>query len=422
MKSSTLRASLSWSLAGNVYYAATQWLMLVIIAKWGSTSMVGQFSLCLAVVTPIMTLTNLQLRVVQATDTQNQYAFRDMMGLRLLSIVVAAILAEGAVLIFHYDRDTTVLLWLVWLAKAVEGASDVSQGVFQKYDRMKLVAMSKIVKGTLVVPAFIFALVLYKNLIFAAVGWGLMWFISFLAFDLPMTKKYETLRLRIQLKSSYRLMKICLPLGIVFMLTSLNTNIPRLFIEKSSGVEQLGIFSALTYLLVAGSTIVSALGQAATNRLAVCLDRHDYNRFYRLIFKLMAMGFALGLAGIAASVFGGEHILSILYTDEYAHYSDVFIIVTIAGLIDYIAVFTGYGLSATKRFGVQPYLGLLWTIAIIAACGFMIPLFGILGAAYSLAISSLVRLAAQWLALRAITRKMQVNYDKKLVNVHEAIV
>jgi len=422
MNISTLRSSLSWSLVGNLYYAAAQWLMLVIIAKLGSTAMVGQFSLCLAVVTPIMTLTNLQLRIVQATDTQNRYSFRDMMGLRILTIIISAVMAEGAILIFGYDLQTSLVLWFILLAKAVESASDVSQGVFQKNDNMKEVAISKIIKGTLVIPAFVLILYLHGDLVLAVLGWMIMWIVSLFAYDLPKTRKYEPLRPRINVKESYRLAKICLPLGIVFMLTSLNMNIPRFFIERSAGIEQLGIFSAVTYLLVAGSTIASALGQAATNKLARHLDRLEFGTFYRLIYKLMIMGVTLGLIGIAAASLAGSWLLSLLYTPEYAHFADVFIIVTVAGLIDYVAVFCGYGLSATKRFGVQPYLGLTWTVSITLACAMLIPVFGAMGAAYSLVISSLVRLVVQWIALRAITGKMKENSKGELANIYEATV
>lgn len=422
MKISTLKRSLSWSLVGNIYYAAAQWLMLVVIAKFGSTTMVGQFSLCLAVVTPIMTFTNLQLRIVQATDTKNRYTFRDMMGLRLLMILVSAILAQGAIIIFHYGVKTTIVLWLILAAKAAESASDVSHGVFQKHDNMKAMAISKIIKGTVVIPIFYAILQTSHSLIWSVFGWMLSWLISLLAYDIPKTRQYEPVWPNIHLKKSFRIARICLPLGIVFMLTSLNTNIPRIFIEHSVGIEELGLFSAISYLFVAGGTVISAMGQAATYRLAKSLDDYEFGRFYKLIYKLMGIGLVLGISGIAIVGIAGKPILALLYTPEYANYSNVFLIVTIAGLIDYIAGFSGYGLSATKKFTVQPYLGLIWTAAVFIACYFFIPVYGVKGAAYSLVLSSLVRLIVQWVALRLITDKMQKKSERELVVVHESTI
>lgn len=422
MKFGSLRRSLSWSLIGNVYFAAAQWLLLVVIAKFGSAAMVGQFSICLAIVTPIMTLTNLQLRVVQATDTQNQYMFRDLMGLRLLTIVVSVLLALIAVFAFGYDSETAMVLGFVLLAKAVESASDVSHGVFQKHENMRALAISKIIKGTIAIPVFAAILQTSGSLVWAAFGWMVSWLISLFIYDLPKTKRYEAVFPRIRWKECLRVVKICLPLGIVFMLTSLNTNIPRFFIERSVGVEQLGLFTAVSYLLVAGSTVVSALGQAATFRLAKSLDDKEFGHFYRLTYKLMGLGLAMGLLGIAAAAVAGKTILTLLYTAEYAQYSTVFLIVTVAGLIDYVAVFGGYGLSATKKFGVQPYLGLIWTAAVIVSCFFLVPAYGVEGAAYSLVVSSFVRLVAQWIALRLITSKMRKVSNRERVILHETIV
>jgi O-antigen/teichoic acid export membrane protein len=65
-----------------------------------------------------------------------------------------------------------------------------------------------------------------------------------------------------------RLVKVALPLGIVAMLMSFNANVPRYFIEHYLGERELGIFAAMAYLMVVGGTVVGALGQSASPRLA----------------------------------------------------------------------------------------------------------------------------------------------------------
>ena len=97
----SLRANFSWTLVGNVVYAACQWGMLTVLAKLGSPEAVGQFSLGLAVGAPVMMLANLQLRGIQATDARREYAFGDYLALRLLTtalaygVIVALALSAG---------------------------------------------------------------------------------------------------------------------------------------------------------------------------------------------------------------------------------------------------------------------------------------------------------------------------------------
>lgn len=92
LKPMTLRHNLSWTFAGNVVYGACQWGMLVVLAKLGSPEIVGQFTLGFAVTAPVLMFTNLQLRLVQATDAKHQYLFGDYCGLRLISTHIFIIL------------------------------------------------------------------------------------------------------------------------------------------------------------------------------------------------------------------------------------------------------------------------------------------------------------------------------------------
>src|SRR5580704_15153177 len=80
-----LRVAFSWTLAGNVIYAACQFGMLSALAKLGNPSVVGQYALALAVAAPVFMLTNLQLRGVQSTDAKHEYDFPDYFTLRVIS-------------------------------------------------------------------------------------------------------------------------------------------------------------------------------------------------------------------------------------------------------------------------------------------------------------------------------------------------
>jgi hypothetical protein len=81
----SLKANFSWTLAGNVFYAMSQWGMLVIIAKLGTPETVGKFSLGLAIVGPILEFANLRLRQIQATDAKREYLFGHYFALRLFT-------------------------------------------------------------------------------------------------------------------------------------------------------------------------------------------------------------------------------------------------------------------------------------------------------------------------------------------------
>src|SRR5437879_8086330 len=85
----SLRRNVAWALAGNVGYSACQWGVLASVAKLGTPADVGRFALGLALTAPIITLANLHLRIIAATDARGDYPFAVYFSLRLVMTALA---------------------------------------------------------------------------------------------------------------------------------------------------------------------------------------------------------------------------------------------------------------------------------------------------------------------------------------------
>lgn len=178
-----------------------------------------------------------------------------------------------------------------------------------------------------------------------------------------------------------KLALLSLPLGIVTMLNSLNTNIPRYFLEKSFGERELGIFAAMAYLMVFGTTVISALGQSASPRLAKHFAANDLSGFRILLLKLISLGIFCGIAGIIIVYFFGKDLLTLLYSSEYAIYSDVLILIMVASSLSYISSFLGVAMTSARHFKIQLPITLLSFVVIIVTSFTLIPDIGLKGAA-----------------------------------------
>lgn len=119
-----LRRNVSWAFAGNLVYAGTQWLILVVLAQLAAPAAVGQFALGMAIAAPAILLANLQLRVVLATDARDEHAWADYLGLRLSGTAVALVVI-AAIALIGYRGDSARVICLVAAAKAVEAVSDL---------------------------------------------------------------------------------------------------------------------------------------------------------------------------------------------------------------------------------------------------------------------------------------------------------
>ena len=187
-----------------------------------------------------------------------------------------------------------------------------------------------------------------------------------------------------------KLFRLALPLGTVMMLISLNTSIPRYFVEHFLGERDLGIFASLAYVQVAGMTVVGALGQSASPRLSRLFAARDWNGFRAFTGKLIGIGVGIGVAGVVVALVAGRQILTLLYSAEYAAEMDVFLWIMLASGLGYVGSFLGYAVTATRKYNLfmLPY-GTQTIVALICSV-WLISGFGLIGASWVLCVVSLV--------------------------------
>jgi O-antigen/teichoic acid export membrane protein len=390
----SLRANFSWTFVGNVVYAACQWAMLVVLAKLGSPEVVGQFALGLAITAPIIMLTNLQLRAVQATDAQRAYPFGDYLSLRLAMTPLALLVIAGVTSVSGYGWQTSLVILTLGLAKVFESISDVFYGLLQQHEQMDRIARSMMVKGPLSLIALAAAVALTGTIVWGAAALAAVWALRLFTYDIPSgaavlraahaaDDEMESMRPTWQWRRLARLMWLALPLGCVMMLGSLVTNIPRYFIERFQGTHELGIFAAMAYIVVAGTTVVDALGQAVSPRLSRQYAAGEIGAFRVLVAKVLGISALLGAVGVLLSLLVGRQALILLYRPEYAQHLDVFIWIIVAAGLGYLASVFGYAMTAARLFTIQVPIYLASIVAVTVGCAVLVPGHGLLGAAWA---------------------------------------
>lgn len=410
VKPLTLRRNFSWTFAGNIVYVSCQWGMLAVIAKLGSPEMVGQFTLGLAVTAPIMMFSNLQLRAIQATDTKQEYLFGDYLGLRLIATGLATLMIFGIAWKSGYRWDTTLVVLALGLAKAVDSINDVFSGLIQQHERMDLIAISSMMRGLLALSLLAIGVYFTHSVFWGTLGLSVASAIVLVGYDIPsgaLMFRDSASRLDPASKPSTwdplkpdwhwgrlkQLLWLSLPLGFTMMLISLNTNIPRYFIERYLGERELGLFAAISYSMVAANMVVGALGQSASPRLAKYYTAGNSHAFRTLLLKLVGIGLSIGVVGILVVKIGGKEILTILYRPEYAQpqYLEILLLLMVSTAIGNVSSFLGYGMTAIRYFSVQMPLSILVTGISALSCYWLIPNMGLRGAAIALLIGVIVQ-------------------------------
>jgi O-antigen/teichoic acid export membrane protein len=399
---------------------------LVVLAKVGNPEMVGQYGLAMAVATPILALSSLQLRAVLTTDVREKVPFGEYLGFRLVTTVLSLLIIGAVPFVMHYRRDSAIVVLIIGVGQALEVLSDLYWGRMQFYDHMDRIAKSMIARAVLGLGALGATVYLTKSVIWGAVALVLARAVVLIGYDINkrtqlaprnvdqeqaqqvIAAKKDALRPRWNWSTQSELFRTSITLGVIAMLVSLLPNIPRYFIQGSLGERALGIFTATAFLVSSGSLIVNALGQSAFVRLAKHYGAADVAGFTSLLLKLLGIAAVLGLGGIGVAVFFGHMLLTLLYRPEYAEHTDVLIAMMVGGAMTYVSGLMASAVTSARCFARQiPVLATAVGAAALASM-ILVPKYGLLGAAFAVIITSTVLSAGEvvllWYVLSNVNR------------------
>ncbi|WP_106381356.1 hypothetical protein [Abditibacterium utsteinense] len=422
-------------IAGNIIYAACQWGMLSAIAKIGSAESVGEFALALAITSPVFLFSNLSLRSVQVTDIKRQFGFSDYISLRWITIVLSFLVLFTFPIALSLSQSTFLIVIAMAFTKMGDSISDIVYGSLQNERRMDRIAISRIMQGLIQLASLAITFYFTKSLLLAVTTMALSSIAITLTYDifslhamLPVsdheahtkvmvrsrwTQGLSSLRIRWEFESIRTLAIIALPLGVVAFLDVLVLNIPRYYIDHFGGKAELGYYSAISYIMISGGTVISAVAESVRPQLAVYFSTNR-NLFINLLAKLLLISFLIGIFGVIVALCFGRTLLGALYNEEYAQHSHLFAWVMVTAAVWYSSTFLTTSIVATRVFTALTPLLLLTTSATALSCALLVPSYGMLGGAWAACIGMVTRLLGGVFILVAIARQR----DKEPGKIH----
>jgi len=404
------RKKLSWSLGGNIVYALSQWAIITIIARFGSVEDLGIYSLGLAITAPIVLFFSFQLRTIVATDRKNEYDFSQYYGGRIIHLTLSYFIIIPVAFLYSNDLKTIMVIILMGLVKYFEALSDICMGFFQKKSRIDLIGKSQFNRG---IFSIVFVGILYipsQDIIISILGLLFVMILRLVFYDIKHLKSYVNVSPVFD-QSSLQLMKLGLPLGITSLISSLNTNIPRYYLDYFVGIEYVGIFSALYYVLIASNMLITPITLLAAPKIANAYNQKTTKSFLNINIQLFVFSLITFLIVITPILFQGELILTILYGESYAVYERTFIIISYSLLFGFLVAFLSLSTIAARKIKIQPLVNLITLIVTLVAGYFLISLHGIEGAAWTILISRFIQ------AILYFCLFLFIIYRKKLENV-----
>ncbi len=400
--------SVAWTVSGTLIFALSQWAVVALSAKLAGASGLGQFTFAGAVVAPILAFAQVQLRAVLATDARYETRLRDFLEVRAwLTLAMLAVTPLVAVLVTGDTVTIRVIIAFV-TAKAFDSVADILYGYHQRREDMRSIAVGQYVNGGLSVLLFGVVLLLTRNIVLATWGYAAASALTLLLWALPVSiraRRQDVRDPRDQPRARAQLLRAALPLGFVMVLAGLAANLPRYAVQHFMGESALGLFGGAAYMVTVGTNVITAIGQAASPRLAKYAAAGRRADFGRMLVVLVGAGLGIAFLGtIIAALWGGD-LLKLLYTAEFGRHGAVLLALSAAAILSFPASLLAVAATAARSFRAQLPVFAAVLVTGAAACYLMVPAWGLIGAAAATALMALVQLAGcAWLVRSAVWR------------------
>jgi O-antigen/teichoic acid export membrane protein len=407
---SSLLSDFSWNLLGNGVYAGSQLAILMLLAKLTRPEVVGQYALGIAIAVPVFWMANLQLRLALVSDVHEQTPFGHYLSIRLLTTGLALFTIFIITRILRYPWQLSAVVLMVGVAQAVEAISDMFYARLQQHDRMSCISKSLMARSALSALGLTLGICLTKNLLWGLagivaaraivlVGYDTLERIQGVARQSKRIRRNDDLMPRWNPRIQFQLLSVNFRLGILWALVSLNTALPRYFIEHALGERTLGIFSAIASLRAAGDLAAFSLGVSAFGRFARAHATGNLREFRSLLGKLLSLGAVLGACGVVAAYVAGRAIITLVLRPEYAERADLLPWLMVVAGGGQLALFLGTAMTAAKYYDSQIVLFTLTNLCVAALCYVLVPSWGLSGAVAAMLGGTFLQLAGSGVIL-----------------------
>jgi O-antigen/teichoic acid export membrane protein len=379
----------AWSLAGEGGYAAGLLVTAIVLARLGPPEALGQYTLGLAIATPVILLTNLHLRPAYVVDDGGRFA--DYLGLRRATIPIALALTGAVALLGGYDWRTVAMVLAVGGLRAWESLSDILLAPAQRAHDLGALGRSRALRGLYTAAGVGVGLwVTGDALVGMALALALLGALS-LGPDAHAARRFASPGPPAPASARLALVRRTWPIGLAAALLGAAAQTPAVVLEHTHDVIVLGQLGVVMSVAYVAQLLNVALGNAAIPRLAAA--RRQGHGLARLLGRLLLLvAVCDGLLVLGVLVLGGTYLRVAFGAGHAALVPELVLAAAAAGVAG-LANMLSQALTAQGRFGQQLAINAVGLGASVGLALWLVPAAGLRGAMWALMAMAALRLA-----------------------------
>jgi len=389
MSKDGLFSQASWSLGGQVGYYGLQWMNMIILARLSGPEAVGLYTLGL-----------------------NRWSIEDYDAVRWITLPIGVFVIAAVGFGLGYRELTLIVILIAASWKFSETLSDINYAIPHKRGDMRAIALSMVMRAA--ASSFVLALVLYSynRLDFALGAFSLTWWVCYILIDKRLLHEAEP---KVGDATRVDLVRFALPMALSGAVIYLTFSIPRIILDQYEDTTTLGIFAAVSHLLLVGSLAANSIGAALTPRLSRYFSNGEMGSYFKEIGIGVCAAAFVSLSFIGVAYFAGDLLITLIYGRAIAGQGDLVFAMSLASLPLYIGSLLGFAPPAIQAFRFHLIVNIITVLGTTLAAFTFIPTMGAIGAVYAIMIQGGLQLLNALILLRRPPKKSQEPEDPSLL-------
>jgi O-antigen/teichoic acid export membrane protein len=179
-----------------------------------------------------------------------------------------------------------------------------------------------------------------------------------------------------------------------------NLDILMLSILRKESLEFVGIYSTFFNIAVVISLPAKAMNRTSLQIVSQAWSTNDLPKIDKIYYKTSVVQMLIGCLLFVGLIVNRDFIMVLLKKHEYVGYFDVFIIVGIGFLVDITGGLNGYIMNVSKHYKLTTYFITATVVFCVVLNWFLIPQFGMVGAAISYTLTMFILNFIYWLFVK----------------------
>ncbi len=359
-KELSLKQNLLWNTIGCLVYQGCMWLTTVLVVLLSSSyENSGILAFAMAIGNISTALSTYNVRTFQVSDIKGQFTSENYVGFRVVTVMGGTLACAVYSFIVSPGISTSVAMVAYLVFKADESFVNVLYGIDQKASRMDYIGISQGARGILAIAAFSASLVLLNDLTVAFVAMFAVCLAVTLLYDLPRSRRLDSVRASINRVVCLDLLRICAPNVVATVCYGFVATIARQWFGLSYGEDALGIYAAVATPCVLVQVMANYLYNPFLVPIARSWTARDGDALRSQLSKLGIGMVAAIVVCIAAAAMFGAPAIELVYGESISSYSWLVVPAMVAASLMAVACFLTDLLIVMRSFRLAVLINLV---------------------------------------------------------------